>query len=97
MLFNELAKYVFPSSVIRRFALAFLILTFATQVSADDRFVLQYDAPANETQAVKKGKGKKSPKLGFIQTALPLGNGRLGAMFSGGIDTEHLLINDITL
>jgi alpha-L-fucosidase 2 len=26
-----------------------------------------------------------------------MGNGRLGAMFSGGIDTEHLLINDITL
>ena len=44
----------------------------------------------------------RSPSRSFstsdsIQTALPLGNGRLGAMFSGGIDFEHVLINDITL
>jgi alpha-L-fucosidase 2 len=56
---------------------------------ADERYVLQYDAPAPNRFPAKG--------IGYIQTALPLGNGRLGAMFSGGIDTEHLLMNDITL
>ncbi|TWU51848.1 glycoside hydrolase family 95 protein [Rubripirellula reticaptiva] len=72
-----------------------ILLAFVTLAVADERYVLRYDAPANDNFE-KSSKGK--PKgLGFIQTALPLGNGRLGAMFSGGIDTEHLLINDITL
>ena len=77
--------------------LFFFVATFAAPAIADERYVLRYDSPANETQAKNKGKGKKPSKLGYMQTALPLGNGRLGAMFSGGIDTEHLLINDITL
>ncbi|WP_442506797.1 glycoside hydrolase N-terminal domain-containing protein [Novipirellula sp. SH528] len=55
----------------------------------------RYDAPANDNLLeASKGRAKG---LGYIQTALPMGNGRLGAMFSGDIDTEHLLINDITL
>ena len=29
--------------------------------------------------------------------ALPLGNGRFGAMFSGHVDSEYLVFNDITL
>ena len=66
--------------------------------------MLQYDSPAIDNFEIQqqggkgkaKGRGKKKA-LGFIQTALPLGNGRLGAMFSGGIETEHLVINDITL
>jgi len=63
--------------------------------AADDRYVLRYDAPAKDNLLVKqRGRAKG---LGYIQTALPMGNGRLGAMFSGGIDQEHLLINDITL
>ena len=74
-----------------------ILLAFATMSVADERYVLQYDSPANESAAQKRGKGKTPKKFGFIQTALPLGNGRLGAMFSGGIKTEHLLINDITL
>ncbi len=57
--------------------------------AAGERYVLRYDAPA------KNSFGRRG--LGYIQTALPLGNGRLGAMFSGGIDVEHLLINDIAL
>lgn len=69
----------------------FGVLVFLTTLAvADERYVLKYDSPAID----KVGKGKKS---GYIQTALPLGNGRLGAMFSGGIETEHLVINDITL
>ncbi|GAA4444379.1 glycoside hydrolase family 95 protein [Novipirellula rosea] len=62
---------------------------------ADERYVLRYDAPAKDNLLeASKGRAKG---IGYIQTALPMGNGRLGAMFSGGIDTEHLLINDITL
>ncbi|MDB4766344.1 glycoside hydrolase family 95 protein [bacterium] len=82
--------------MIQRLALLLiLVLSFATSAVADERYVLRYDTPAKDNFAVNgKGRGKG---LGFIQTALPLGNGRLGAMFSGGIDTEHLLINDITL
>ena len=72
-----------------------MTLLLATTVFADERYVLQYDSPAIDNQlTTNKGKGK-SKQPGYIQTALPLGNGRLGAMFSGGIDTEHLLINDI--
>ena len=89
--------------MIQRLVILFiLVFFFATSAVADERYVLHYDAPAKDSVAVKdgaavkqKGRGKKG--LGFIQTALPLGNGRLGAMFSGGIDTEHLVINDITL
>ncbi|MDB2685710.1 glycoside hydrolase family 95 protein [Mariniblastus sp.] len=82
-------------------ALGFLLMV--TVAFADERYVLQYDSPATdnfgiqqpEGQGRAKGRGKKKG-LGFIQTALPLGNGRLGAMFSGGIASEHLVINDIT-
>ena len=72
-----------------------LLLLSVAIVAADERHVLQYDSPATDNLQLKK-KGR-SKGIGYIQTALPLGNGRLGAMFSGGIDTEHLLINDITL
>ncbi|MGJ8676693.1 MAG: glycoside hydrolase family 95 protein [Akkermansiaceae bacterium] len=40
----------------------------------------------------KSAMGKK-----YITEALPLGNGRLGAMFSGGVGREYLVFNDITL
>ena len=73
------------------------ILLLSAIAVADERYVLQYDSPATDNlKTQKKGKGKNK-SLTFIQTALPLGNGRLGAMFSGGIETEHLVINDITL
>ncbi len=72
-----------------------ILLAFVTMAVADERYVLRYDAPANDNLLeASKGRAKG---IGYIQTALPMGNGRLGAMFSGGIDTEHLLINDITL
>ena len=66
------------------------ILSLAVSVfGANERDVLHYDAPA------KSSFGRKG--IGYMQEALPMGNGRLGAMFSGGIDREHLLINEITL
>lgn len=64
---------------------------------ADARFELHYDRPANDEAPPNRAMGKSTQKSGFIQTALPLGNGRLGAMFSGGISKEHLMTNDITL
>ncbi|MDF7806407.1 glycoside hydrolase family 95 protein [Pontiellaceae bacterium B12219] len=77
-----------------RFKSIFGIFLITTAIAAADaRFVLHYDAPAKETEP---GKGRKKG-LGYIQTALPMGNGRLGAMFSGGVDSEHLMMNDITL
>ena len=74
-----------------------LLLLSATAADANDRFVLRYDSPANDKNKVNRGKGKTPTKFGFMQTALPLGNGRLGAMFTGGVESEHLMLNDITL
>jgi len=33
----------------------------------------------------------------FMGQALPLGNGRFGAMFSGGVDSEYIVFNEISL
>ena len=72
--------------------LLLLIVFIAMQTNA--QFLLRYDKPASKFTEEQR----KSPnKLGYMQEALPLGNGRLGAMFSGGIDEEHLMMNDITL
>ena len=76
--------------------LIFLILS-ATAAYANDRYMLHYDSPASDKSVANQGKGKTPTKFGFMQTALPLGNGRLGAMFTGGIESEHLMLNDITL
>ncbi len=69
-----------------------LLACIALQVNA--QFLLSYDKPASKYSHEQRADYKKS---GYMQEALPLGNGRLGAMFSGGIEEEHLLINDITL
>lgn len=39
----------------------------------------------------------KQPALNWEEEALPIGNGRFGAMFFGGIQKEHLQFNDLTL
>ena len=84
-----------PSITMKPRLISLLGLLLATSfVSAKERFVLHYDQPAARDLIKAKGK-QKEPN--FIKSALPMGNGRLGAMFSGGIDEEHLLINDITL
>ncbi|MDB4384832.1 glycoside hydrolase family 95 protein [Opitutaceae bacterium] len=78
------------------FAVVCLLTTCA--FAGDERYVLRYDAPAMaEFKRASTKMTGGADALGYIQTALPLGNGRLGAMFSGGIDVEHMLINDITL
>ncbi len=73
--------------------LSILLIAF-TCVQANAQYLLHYNKPASKFTAEQR----QSPnKLGYMQEALPLGNGRLGAMFSGGIDEEHLMMNDITL
>ena len=67
---------------------AWLLAIAATCVagSADCAdLALRYDAPAPETHA------------GWERQALPIGNGRLGAMVFGQVAREHLQFNDITL
>lgn len=71
-----------------------IILIVFICAQANAQFLLHYDKPASKFTAEQR---KNYNKLGYMQEALPLGNGRLGAMFSGGIDEEHLMMNDITL
>ncbi|NRD20698.1 glycoside hydrolase family 95 protein [Winogradskyella eckloniae] len=68
---------------------SFLALIINT-IKAQDK--LFYKTPA-KSDLIRKG----TRESGFLQTALPIGNGRLGAMFSGGIDHELFVINEITL
>ena len=78
----------------------FITLLLAASVcGASERYVLHYDAPARDDllSEARPARGQGAKGLGYIQEALPLGNGRLGAMFSGGIDQEHLLVNEITV
>ncbi|WP_103190811.1 glycoside hydrolase family 95 protein [Formosa algae] len=74
---------------------AFLFLILITMVSLQTKaqMVLKYDKPSSKFTTEQRNNYRKN---GYMQEALPFGNGRLGAMFSGGIDEEHLLINDIT-
>lgn len=69
-----------------------LLTVISTQANA--QFLLHYDKPASQFTVEQRGNPNK---LGYMQEALPLGNGRLGAMFSGGINQEQVMINDITL
>lgn len=67
-----------------------LLISHQTQA----QFLLTYDKPASKFTE----KERKNYRInGFMQEALPLGNGRLGAMFSGDVAEEHLMLNDITL
>jgi len=76
----------------KRILCIILITLIANQ--ADAQLRLSYDKPASKFTLKQRANYNE---LGYMQEALPLGNGRLGAMFSGGIDQEHLMINDITL
>lgn len=63
-----------------------------TSISLNAQYLLHYDAPS--VPGVKSVSGKVEKE--FIANALPLGNGRFGAMFSGGIDRELIVTNEIT-
>jgi alpha-L-fucosidase 2 len=78
-----------PLRVLAGIALAFAFTSAgagaAAAAPADRDLTLRYTAPAPETPA------------GWEREALPIGNGRLGAMVFGGIAHERLPFNDITL
>ena len=60
-------------------------LTFAGAALAAPDLVLRYHAPAQDNDT------------GWEKEALPIGNGRIGAMVFGQPGREHLQFNDITL
>ncbi len=65
-----------------RISLIFLLLT-ASQFSnaKETKLKLWYDKPAKD----------------WMTEALPIGNGRLGGMVFGGVETEHIQFNEISL
>ncbi|WP_229421197.1 glycoside hydrolase family 95 protein [Telluria antibiotica] len=69
-----------------RQALCVLALAgLASAACAATDLVLRYDSPAQDNDQ------------GWEREALPIGNGRIGAMVFGGVAREHLQFNDITL
>jgi len=65
---------------------------------ADDRSVLHYDQPiAEDLKRLDHSVPRSQINNNFMTQALPLGNGRFGAVFSGHVDSEYLVFNDITL
>ncbi|RSZ56355.1 glycoside hydrolase family 95 protein [Massilia atriviolacea] len=63
---------------------ALLLVTVMHSASAGD-FTLRYDRPAPDTPE------------GWEREALPIGNGRIGAMIFGQVARERIQFNDITL
>jgi alpha-L-fucosidase 2 len=61
-----------------------IALASAMAMAAPD-LTLRYDQPAADTPQ------------GWEREALPIGNGRIGAMLFGGLAREHVQFNDITL
>jgi alpha-L-fucosidase 2 len=75
-----------PRRLLAAGLLAALAATSAMPVaSAAPELVLRYDRAAQDGDA------------GWEREALPIGNGRIGAMVFGGLAREHLQFNDITL
>ncbi|WP_411828197.1 glycosyl hydrolase family 95 catalytic domain-containing protein [Luteolibacter sp. AS25] len=62
------------------------------------RYLLRYDRPiAENLKRLDHSIPRSQINNRFMNEALPLGNGRFGAMFSGHVDVEYLVFNDITL
>lgn len=78
-----------------RILLSILLVLTVTIVHAQERYILRYDKPASGYLETKYRGSANLP--GFMEEAMPLGNGHLGAMFMGDIAREHIMINDITL
>src|SRR6478735_4948039 len=64
-----------------RLTVAAAMLVLAAFADADDRTSLWYDKPATDWE----------------KEALPIGNGRIGAMVFGGVDSERLQISEKSL
>ena len=79
-------------------AILFIALCSSRLGLADDRSVLHYDHPiAENLKRLDHSVPRSQINARFMGQALPLGNGRFGAMFSGHVDSEYLVFNDITL
>ena len=79
-------------------AILFIALCSPCLGLADDRSVLRYDHPiAENLKRLDHSAPRSQINARFMGQALPLGNGRFGAMFSGHVDSEYLVFNDITL
>lgn len=75
--------------------LLFGLILLSLMVQGQEKsYLMHYDSPASDYLA--EDPRKREQPFGYIQEALPLGNGRLGAMFSGSINNEHLVINEIS-
>ncbi len=59
-----------------------------------DNFIMHYDEPATNYLSPKPS--IQRDVRDFMQEALPIGNGHLGAMISGGIDKDLIVVNDIS-
>ena len=70
-----------------------LLVSLLSLTSAVHASSLWYTKPATDDLGSNFQPGKSR----YMQEALPLGNGRLGCMFSGGVAQERLLLNEITL
>ena len=76
----------------------FIALGSSSPGLANDRYVLHYDHPiAKDLKRLDHSVPRSQINNRFMTQALPLGNGRFGAMFSGHVDSEYLVFNDITL
>jgi alpha-L-fucosidase 2 len=63
------------------FIVSILILSFGQTTAQPSKLCLSYAKPAKD----------------WMTEALPIGNGRLGAMIFGGVEQEHIQFNEISL
>ncbi len=76
----------------------FIALCSASPGLADDHPVLHYDHPiVGNLKRLDHSAHRSRINARFMGQALPMGNGRFGAMFSGHVDPEYLVFNEITL
>ena len=72
----------------------------SAQVKKQHPMLLWYNQPAPQPDSIPYGKNLSPNKWGTINGwdyALPLGNGRLGAMIFGGVNHERIQLNEETL
>jgi len=69
------------------------------ETTTDARYMMRYDKPVaggSDSETTAQDNGRRDRGGGYMRKALLLGNGRLGAMFGGGIDQEQLVLNEIS-
>lgn len=84
-------------------ALALAVLCQAA-AAQNEQLILWYAQPAGKTPRVQRAGGNQ-PDIGlgggvgsvFINNALPIGNGQLGALIAGGVEHERLALNEDSL